>query len=68
MPTDAYLRFVDEIFHSDTHHSLSIEGYSVTPELIERVRAGDWDPAHHDADRQSGDALGARRPAGVSGG
>ena len=37
---DAYLRFVDEIYKSDAYHSLSIEGYSVTPALIERVRAG----------------------------
>jgi len=28
--------------------------------LIERVRAGNWDPDHHDADRQSRDALAAR--------
>ena len=40
----AYLRFVDEIYQSDAYHSLSIEGYSVTPELIERVRAGGWSP------------------------
>ena len=41
---DDYLSFVDEIYKSDAYHSLSIEGYSVTPELIERVRAGDWNP------------------------
>ena len=35
---DAYLRFVDGIYQSDAYHSLSIEGYSVTPEVIERVR------------------------------
>lgn len=27
--------------------SLSIEGYRVTMELIERVRTGDWDPDNH---------------------
>ena len=57
---DEYLRFVDEIYKSDAYHSLSIEGYSVTPELIERVRSGDWDPDHHDDDRQNRDALAAR--------
>jgi fido (protein-threonine AMPylation protein) len=57
---EAYLRFVDEIYQSDAYHSLSIEGYSVSPELIERVRAGDWDPDKHDADRQNRDALAAR--------
>jgi len=33
-----YLRSVDDIYKSDAYHSLSIEGYSVTPALIERVR------------------------------
>jgi hypothetical protein len=58
--TQAYLRFVDEIYQSDAYHSLSIEGYRVTPQLIERVRAGNWDRADHEADRQSRDALAAR--------
>jgi fido (protein-threonine AMPylation protein) len=57
---DDYLKFVDEIYTSDAYHSLSIEGYSVTPELVGRVRSGGWNPDHHDADRQSRDALAAR--------
>lgn len=62
LPKDrrAYMRFVDDIYQSDAYHSLSIEGYRVTPELIERVRAGNWNPDDHDADRQSRDALAAR--------
>ncbi len=62
LPKDrkAYLRFVDDIYQSDAYHSLSIEGYSVTPALIERVREGSWDPDHHDDDRKSRDALAAR--------
>lgn len=55
-----YLDFVDGIYKSDAYHSLSIEGYSVTPELIERVRTGNWNPEQHDGDRQSRDALAAR--------
>jgi Fic family protein len=55
-----YLRRVDEVYESDAYHSLSIEGYVVTPELIERVRAGDWQPDERDADRKSRDALAAR--------
>ena len=58
--TQAYLSFVDDIYQDDAYHSLSIEGYRVTPELIERVRTGDWDPDSHDADRQKRDALAAR--------
>ncbi|HEV2560557.1 MAG TPA: Fic family protein [Rhizomicrobium sp.] len=56
----AYLSFIDGIYESDAYHSLSIEGYQVTSALIERVRSGDWDPKHHDADRQNRDALAAR--------
>jgi hypothetical protein len=48
------------MYKSDAYHSLSIEGYSVTPALIERVQRGDWDPDRHDDDRQSRDALAAR--------
>jgi len=62
LPKDkgAYLHFIDEIYKSDAYHSLSIEGYSVTPALIERVRQGNWDPDHHEEDRKSRDALAAR--------
>ena len=62
LPDDqpAYLRFVDEIYESDAYHSLSIEGYQVTRELIEKVAAGDWDPDSHSADRDARDALAAR--------
>jgi len=47
LPTDneEYLRFVNEIYRTDAYHSLSIEGYSVTPALVERVRQGGWDPS-----------------------
>jgi fido (protein-threonine AMPylation protein) len=56
----AYLDFVDEIYTHDAYHSLSIEGYRVSLELIERVRTGAWNPAQNEADRQSRDALAAR--------
>lgn len=36
----AYLKTVDEAYAEDAYHSLSIEGYRVTPALIERVRSG----------------------------
>jgi Fic/DOC family protein/uncharacterized protein DUF1488 len=62
LPTDKeeYLRFVDEIYRTDAYHSLSIEGYSVTPGLVERVRQGGWDPEHDAGDRRNRDALAAR--------
>jgi hypothetical protein len=55
-----YLRFVDEIYQNDAYHSLSIEGYRVTPELIERVKKGNWRPDENEADRQNRDSLAAR--------
>jgi hypothetical protein len=62
LPKDAgaYLHHVDEIYRSDAYHSLSIEGYSVTPEVIEKVRQGNWSPEDDDEDRISRDALAAR--------
>lgn len=57
---EGFLKFVDDIYRADAYHSLSIEGYSVSLALIERVRAGDWDPDHRDDDRQNRDALAAR--------
>jgi fido (protein-threonine AMPylation protein) len=55
-----YLSEVDEVYKNDAYHSLSIEGFRVSPELIERVMSGKWDPRHHEADRQNRDALAAR--------
>lgn len=53
----AYLADVDEAYVTDAYHSLSIEGYRVSAELIERVRSGNWNP---DGDRAHRDALAAR--------
>ena len=57
---EAYMRAVDDLYRSDAYHSLSIEGYRVTPDLIERVRSGNWSPEILAADRQSRDTLAAR--------
>ncbi|MER9889294.1 Fic family protein [Mesorhizobium sp. M0114] len=62
LPSDkgAYMKFVEDIYESDAYHSLSIEGYSVTPELIDRVREGSWNPEIDEEDRKNRDALAAR--------
>jgi len=62
LPADKeeYLGFVNEIYRTDAYHSLSIEGYSVTPALVEKVRQGGWDPEHDAGDRRNRDALAAR--------
>ena len=57
---DAYLQAVDDIYVTDAYNSLSIEGYRVTRELIERVRDGNWNPELNEADRMHRDAMAAR--------
>jgi hypothetical protein len=57
---EAYLKQVEEIYVSDAYHSLSIEGYRVSPELIERVRTGAWNPDVNEDDRERRNALAAR--------
>lgn len=56
----AYLKDVDDIYVNDAYNSLSIEGYRVSEELIERVRAGNWNPDGNENDRQNRNALAAR--------
>ena len=57
---DGYLAFVDDIYTSDAYHSLSIEGYRVSPDLIERVSSGVWNPQANRGDAESKNALAAR--------
>ena len=56
----AYLQQVDDLYVTDAYHSLSIEGYRVSAELIERVRNQDWNPDDNDEDREHRNALAAR--------
>ena len=58
--TAAYLKQVEEVYVTDAYHSLSIEGYRVNPELIERVRSGNWNPDNDEQDREYRNALAAR--------
>ena len=57
---DAYLRHVQEVYVADAYHSLSIEGYRVSPALIERVCSGAWNPDADEQDREHRNALAAR--------
>lgn len=57
---EAYLRNVDDIYVNDAYNSLSIEGYRVSAELIERVRAGNWNPEQNEDDRHDRNVLAAR--------
>ena len=55
-----YLERVKAMYDRDAYHSLSIEGYRVTPQLIERVRSGAWNPEANLDDQESRHALAAR--------
>lgn len=57
---EAYVHQVEERYRSDAYNSLSIEGYQVTEELIERVAKNGWDPENNEEDNASRDAMAAR--------
>lgn len=57
---EAYLKRVNEAYVNDAYNSLSIEGYRVTPELIERVRSGAWNPEAKRDDREQRNGMAAR--------
>ena len=54
------LDMIEELYVSDAYNSLSIEGYQVTPELIEKVAEGDWSPETQYKDKEQKDALAAK--------
>lgn len=55
---DAYMKNVEDVYVTDAYHSLSIEGYRVSEELIEKVRDGTWNP-DDDEDGEHRNALAA---------
>lgn len=57
---DKYLEKVEENYNNDAYHSLSIEGYQVSPELIEKVRSGQWNPDAIEDDNNQRNGLAAR--------
>lgn len=57
---NALLKDIEARYVTDAYHSLSIEGYSVTAELIEKVRVGHWNPDRSEADRATRDSMAAR--------
>ena len=48
------------MYTTDAYHSLSIEGYRVGADLIERARSGNWNPDNDVNDRDQQNALAAR--------
>lgn len=56
----AYLKTVEDLYKHDAYHSLSIEGYQVTPELIEQIRTGQWNPDAIQADTDQRNVMAAK--------
>ena len=57
---EAYIQHVEAVYEHDAYNSLSIEGYRVTPELIEKIRSGAWNPEGDPQDRQQIAAMAAK--------
>ncbi len=55
-----YMKHLDEQYKLDAYHSLSIEGYRVTDDLIEKVRSGSWEPEKNASDLEQKNAMAAR--------
>ena len=62
LPVDParYLQRVVEIYPYDAYHSLSIEGYRVTKDLIEKVKNKQWDPLNNINDYDIKNAMAAK--------
>lgn len=56
----AIIKDIEARYTADAYHSLSIEGYKVSDELIERVKSGDWNPVSNAKDQDFRDAMAAK--------
>jgi fido (protein-threonine AMPylation protein) len=57
---ETYMAEVEDKYVTDAYHSLSIEGYRVTHELIELVRSGSWQAEGSDESKRHLDAMAAK--------
>jgi len=57
---DNVIKRIRENITEDAYHSLSIEGYRVTDDLIKRVRSGEWNPDKEISDSNLRDTLAAK--------
>ncbi len=58
--TKVILAELEEKYTEDAYHSLSIEGYRVSTELIDKIKNGKWNPIQNKEDRETRDALAAK--------
>jgi hypothetical protein len=54
------LRIIETLYNQDAYHSLSIEGYEVTEELIKKIKEGAWNPETDTTDNGQRNALAAK--------
>lgn len=57
---ETYMAEVEDKYVTDAYHSLSIEGYRVTRELIDLVRSGQWQADGSDENKKHLDAMAAK--------
>lgn len=55
-----YVQAFERLKQYDTYHSLSIEGYQVTEELIQMVESGEWNEGQSDSRQNLKNALAAK--------
>jgi len=56
----AFLKDIEDRYVADAYHSLSIEGFAVTDDLIRKVRSGSWNPDGDKSDKELYNAMNAR--------
>ena len=54
------MKRMEDVSIHDAYHSLSIEGYHVTEDLIRRIRNGQWNPDRNPRDQLDRDAMAAK--------
>jgi Fic family protein len=54
------IRIIKDLYTQDAYHSLSIEGYEVTEELIQKIADGKWSPETDPKDREEKNAMAAK--------
>jgi fido (protein-threonine AMPylation protein) len=57
---DTYVNQLFDLYQKDAYNSLSIEGYQVDEELIERVQSNQWNPDFESHDLETRNTLAAR--------
>jgi Fic family protein len=60
MDTNKSIKLINDIHIQDAYHSLTIEGYQVTEELISKIESGNWSPEENESDRAHADALATK--------